>query len=95
MFAAGYAACFHGALMYVAGQDKTDVAGSKVAGEVAIGPNDVGPGFKLGVVLTVDVPTMTQAQAEALAERTHQVCPYSNATRGNIDVELKVTGGRA
>ncbi|AOL23839.1 peroxiredoxin, Ohr subfamily [Erythrobacter litoralis] len=95
LFAAGYSACFHGALQFVAGQDKTDVSGSSVTGHVSIGENDAGPGFKLGVVLDIDVPALSQAEAEALAEKTHQVCPYSNATRGNIEVELNVTGGKA
>ncbi|MEE4205435.1 MAG: organic hydroperoxide resistance protein [Erythrobacter sp.] len=94
LFAAGYSACFHGALQFVAGQSKTDVAGSSVTGHVSIGENDAGPGFKLGVVLDIDLPTLSQADAEALAEQTHQVCPYSNATRGNIEVELNVKGGK-
>jgi len=94
LFAAGYSACFHGALQFIAGQGGTDVAGSSVTGHVSIGENDAGPGFKLGVVLDVHVPTLSQAEAEALAEQTHQVCPYSNATRGNIDVELNVKGGK-
>ena len=71
-----------------------DVAGSSVTGHVSIGENDAGPGFKLGVVLDIDLPSLSQAEAEALAEQTHQVCPYSNATRGNIDVELNVKGGK-
>ena len=95
LFAAGYAACFHSALQFVAGQGKTDVSGSSVAGHVSIGENDAGPGFKLAVVLDVDVPTLPQDGAERLAQQTHQVCPYSNATRGNIDVELNVTGSGA
>ncbi|MEO0464596.1 MAG: organic hydroperoxide resistance protein [Pseudomonadota bacterium] len=95
LFAAGYSACFHSALQFVAGQGKQDVSGSKVGAHVSIGENDAGPGFKLGVVLDIDVPTMSQEDAEKLAETTHQVCPYSNATRGNIDVELNVTGGKA
>lgn len=95
LFAAGYSACFHGALQFVAGQDKTDVSGSSVKAHVSIGENNAGPGFKLGVVLDVDVPTLSQAAAQTLAETTHQVCPYSNATRGNIEVELNVSGGKA
>ncbi|MGB3469339.1 MAG: organic hydroperoxide resistance protein [Erythrobacter sp.] len=95
LFAAGYSACFHGALQFVAGQDKTDVSGSNVTAHVSIGENDAGPGFKLGVVLDVDVPTLSQEAAQALAETTHQVCPYSNATWGNIEVELNVSGGKA
>jgi Ohr subfamily peroxiredoxin len=95
LFAAGYSACFHSALQFVGGQGKMDVAGSSVTGHVSIGENDAGPGFKLGVVLDIDLPSLSQAEAEALAEQTHQVCPYSNATRGNIEVELNVKGGKA
>lgn len=93
LFAAGYSACFHGALMFVAGQQKIDVAGSSVTGHVGIGENDAGPGFKLAVTLDISVPKLDQAAAEALAATTHQVCPYSNATRGNVDVTLNVKGG--
>jgi Ohr subfamily peroxiredoxin len=92
LFAAGYSACFHGALQFVAGQEKQDVSGSSVAADVSIGENDAGPGFKLAVTLHVKVPTLSQEDAEELAEKTHAVCPYSHATRGNIDVELDVTG---
>jgi Ohr subfamily peroxiredoxin len=94
LFAAGYSACFHGALQFVAGQAGTDVSGSSVTGHVSIGENDAGPGFKLGVVLDVDVPTLSQEDAASLAQQTHEVCPYSNATRGNIEVELNVKGGK-
>jgi Ohr subfamily peroxiredoxin len=95
LFAAGYAACFHSALQFVAGQDKQDVSGSYVTAHVSIGQNDAGPGFKLGVVLDIAVPNLSQEGAEALAQQTHQVCPYSNATRGNIEVTLNVKGGEA
>lgn len=95
LFAAGYSACFHSALQFVAGQGKQDVSGSFVSAHVSIGQNDAGPGFKLGVVLDIEVPKLSQDEAEALAEKTHQVCPYSNATRGNIEVQLNVKGGQA
>jgi lipoyl-dependent peroxiredoxin len=92
LFAAGYSACFHSAIQFVAGQQKLDASGSSVTGHVSIGQNDAGPGFKLGVVLDVSLPGLPQDQAEKLVQDAHQVCPYSNATRGNIDVDLKVKG---
>ncbi len=92
LFAAGYSACFHSAMQFVAGQQQIDVSGSTVTGHVGIGENDAGPGFKLGVTLDVDLPSLDQAAAEALVATAHTVCPYSNATRGNIGVTLNVTG---
>ncbi|MGA4730138.1 organic hydroperoxide resistance protein [Micromonospora taraxaci] len=89
LFAAGYAACFHGALRVVARRAKADVTGSVVAAEVGIGPNGSG-GFGLTVQLVVDLPAVPREAAEQLVEQAHQVCPYSNATRGNIDVTLTV-----
>ncbi|MFC5922597.1 organic hydroperoxide resistance protein [Micromonospora vulcania] len=89
LFAAGYAACFHGALRLVARRAKADVTGSVVAAEVGIGPNGSG-GFGLTVQLVVDLPAVPRDAAEGLVEQAHQVCPYSNATRGNIDVALTV-----
>ncbi|MFG1917762.1 organic hydroperoxide resistance protein [Micromonospora sp. NPDC048898] len=89
LFAAGYAACFHGALRLVARRAKADVSGSVVAAEVGIGPNGSG-GFGLTVRLVVDLPAVSRETAEQLVEQAHQVCPYSNATRGNIDVALTV-----
>ena len=90
LFAAGYAACFHGALRLVAGKQKADTTGSAVTAEVGIGPNGEG-GFALEVTLNVNLPALDQATAEALVETAHQVCPYSNATRNNIPVKLVVT----
>ncbi len=89
LFAAGYAACFHSALKVVAGQDKVDVTGSAVSASVGIGSNDNG-GFGLAVELDVHIPNVDQPTAEALVAKAHQVCPYSNATRGNIPVTLSV-----
>ncbi|MBM0276503.1 organic hydroperoxide resistance protein [Micromonospora sp. STR1s_6] len=89
LFAAGYAACFHGALRLVARRAKADVTGSVVGAEVGIGPNGSG-GFGLTVRLVVDLPAVPREAAEQLVEQAHQVCPYSNATRGNIDVALTV-----
>ena len=90
LFAAGYAACFHSALQLVARQDKADVADSAVGARVGIGRTD-GGGFGLKVTLEVSLPHVPRAQALELTEKAHQVCPYSNATRGNIEVDLSVT----
>ncbi|MEH0820585.1 MULTISPECIES: organic hydroperoxide resistance protein [unclassified Micromonospora] len=89
LFAAGYAACFHSALRLVARRAKADVSGSVVEAEVGIGPNGDG-GFGLTVALLVDLPAVERTAAEQLVEAAHQVCPYSNATRGNIKVALTV-----
>ncbi len=89
LFALGYASCFGSALLFVANQQKIDASKSKVSCEVGIGPNAAG-GFGLAVKLTVSIPGMDAAQARALVEAAHQVCPYSNATRGNMPVELVV-----
>lgn len=89
LFAAGYAACFHSALRLVARRAKADVAGSVVEAEVGIGPNGSG-GFGLTVALVVDLPAVERSAAEQLVEAAHQVCPYSNATRGNIEVARTV-----
>ncbi|WFE93948.1 organic hydroperoxide resistance protein [Micromonospora sp. WMMD987] len=89
LFAAGYAACFHSALRTVARRDKADVTGSVVEAEVGIGANGSG-GFGLAVTLVVDLPAVERSAAQQLVEAAHQVCPYSNATRGNIEVALTV-----
>jgi osmotically inducible protein OsmC len=90
LFAAGYAACFHSALQSIARKDKTDLGDSSVGALVGIGPNGEG-GFQLEVTLEVVVPNLPQDEAQALADQAHQVCPYSNATRGNIEVTVVVT----
>ncbi|WP_315974578.1 organic hydroperoxide resistance protein [Micromonospora sp. MA102] len=89
LFAAGYAACFHSALRLVARKARADVSNSVVEAEVGIGPNGSG-GFGLAVTLVVDLPGVERSAAQQLVEAAHQVCPYSNATRGNIDVTLTV-----
>jgi len=89
LFAAGYAACFHSALKLVAGQSKLDVTGSEVSASVSIGGLPSG-GFGLAVELDVHTPNLEQSVAEGLVARAHEVCPYSNATRGNIEVALRV-----
>lgn len=89
LFAAGYAACFIGAMGFVAGQSKKLLpAGTQIASEVGIGP--VPAGFGIQVTLNISLPGMAHDEAQALIDAAHQVCPYSNATRGNIDVTLKL-----
>ncbi|QMU70859.1 organic hydroperoxide resistance protein [Streptacidiphilus sp. P02-A3a] len=90
LFAAGYAACFASALGLVGRQAKVDTSEASVTAEVSIGSNDQG-GFGLAVVLRVELPDALQGgTGRELVEQAHQVCPYSNATRGNIPVELVV-----
>ncbi|GAB48175.1 organic hydroperoxide resistance protein [Mobilicoccus pelagius] len=89
LFAAGYAACFHSALQMVARQAKAELGDSSVGAKVGIGEID-GGGFGLEVTLEVVVPDLPHDEAQALADRAHEVCPYSNATRGNIDVAVVV-----
>jgi osmotically inducible protein OsmC len=89
LFAVGYAACFHSALKVVAGRQHADVTDSEVSATVGIGTLDSG-GFGLAVELDVHIPALDQATAESLVRQAHEVCPYSNATRGNIDVKLSV-----
>jgi Ohr subfamily peroxiredoxin len=88
LFAVGYAACFHSALKVVAGREKLDVDGTEVSASVSIGV--VGQGFGLAVELDVHAPNLDQETAERLVAAAHEVCPYSNATRGNIEVTLRV-----
>jgi len=90
LFAAGYAACFHSALLGVARAQKVKLEDETVGARVHIGPNGEG-GFQLAVELEVTIPTLPHDEAQALADAAHQVCPYSNATRGNIDVTITVT----
>ncbi|HUQ55701.1 organic hydroperoxide resistance protein [Lentzea sp. NPDC042327] len=90
LFAAGYSACFNSAIAAVARAGKVQVASSEVTAKVGIGSNGAG-GFQLAVELAVKIPGLDQAVAEKLVEQAHQVCPYSNATRGNIEVALTVT----
>lgn len=88
MFAAGYSACFIGAMKFVAGATKVAVpADASVKAEVGIGPNDKG-GFGIAVTLNIALPGMDKAAAQTLVDKAHEVCPYSNATRGNVDVKL-------
>lgn len=90
LFAAGYAACFHSALQLVARNEKVAIEHSSVGSAVHLLPLD-GGGFKLAVDLEVVIPDLDHDQAQALADAAHQICPYSNATRGNIEVTVTVT----
>ena len=87
LFAAGYSACFMGALKHVAGLEKVTVpADASIAATVGIGP--IPAGFGIEVQMVVSLPGMERTAAQALVDKAHQVCPYSNATRGNIEVAL-------
>lgn len=87
LFAAGYSACFIGAMKFVAGQQKLALpADLSIHGVVGIG--QIPGGFGIEVELKISLPGLDRGEAEALIEKAHQVCPYSNATRGNIDVTL-------
>jgi osmotically inducible protein OsmC len=89
LFAAGYSACFLGAVKYVAGKHGIKVSDdAKVSADVGIGP--IPTGFAIKVDLTVSLPGLDKAEAEKLVQEAHIVCPYSNATRNNVEVSLKV-----
>ncbi|YCA16630.1 organic hydroperoxide resistance protein [Kushneria sp. AK178] len=89
LFAAGYAACFMSALKHVASQQEVTLPANAWAGaEVGIGP--IATGFGIEVALNIRLPGMNEALAHELVDKAHVVCPYSNATRGNIDVTLSV-----
>ena len=87
LFAAGYGACFLSALANVARKERVDVSGGSITAHVSIGPIEEGR-FGLAVELVIDVPAVPRPTLETLVEAAHEVCPYSNATRGNIDVRL-------
>jgi Ohr subfamily peroxiredoxin len=89
LFAAGYSACFIGAIKFVAGRDKIALP-SDVSIESSVGIGPIPNGFGIEVAMKVSLPGMPKAEAEALVQKAHIVCPYSNATRGNIDVRLSV-----
>ena len=90
LFAAGYSACFISSMQFVAAQGGPNVpTDATVTATVGIGPRAEG-GFGLEVALTVRLPGLARAEAEALVEKAHQVCPYSNATRGSLDVRITV-----
>jgi Ohr subfamily peroxiredoxin len=90
LFAAGYSACFLGAMKFVASQGGPKVPhDTTVTATVGIGPRSEG-GFGITAALAVSLPGLEHAEAQALVEKAHLVCPYSNATRGNVDVKLTV-----
>jgi Ohr subfamily peroxiredoxin len=90
LFAAGYSACFLSAMKFVAGQQKTALpADTTVSADVGVGPNDNG-GFALDIELRVSLPGIPADQAQKLVDTAHQVCPYSNATRNNVPVRVKI-----
>jgi osmotically inducible protein OsmC len=89
LFAVGYASCFHSALKHVARQEKVDVSESAITARVGLGIMDSG-GFSIAVELEAELPDVDRALAEELVAKAHTVCPYSNATRGNVEVHLTV-----
>ena len=89
LFAAGYSACFIGAIKFVAGREKIHLP-TDVSIDASVGIGQIPNGFGIEVTLKVSLPGMPRAEAEALVQKAHVVCPYSNATRGNIDVRLIV-----
>ena len=93
LFAAGYAACFGGALDFVAKKQKKDATKARITCSVSIGPRD-GGGFGIAVKMQVEDKSLPQAELAALAKEAHeQICPYSHATRGNVPVDFTVVGG--
>jgi Ohr subfamily peroxiredoxin len=90
LFAAGYAGCFHSAMLLLARGQKIDISDSAVTAFVSLGDNGQG-GFGISARLHVEIPGLDQAQAEELVAAAEKVCPYSNATRGNIELQLEVT----
>ena len=89
LFAVGYAACFIGAIKFVAGRDKIKLSGDPSI-ESSVGIGQIPNGFGIEATLKITVPGLSHADTEALVQKAHHVCPYSNATRGNIDVRLIV-----
>jgi Ohr subfamily peroxiredoxin len=93
LFAIGYAACFEGAIKTVARRQKVEADDVSIDSKVSLGPAD-DRSFTIAVALDVTLPQLDADQAAEIVEAAHQVCPYSNATRGNIDVELTANGRR-
>ena len=89
LFALGYSACFHSAIKFVAARDKLDTTDSEVSATVGIGFAESG-GFGITAELDIVLPALDRDTAQALVDRAHEVCPYSNATRGNIEVKLNL-----
>jgi osmotically inducible protein OsmC len=91
LFAAGYAACFHNGLRLIAAEQKLKLTGSTITSTVSLLALDEGKRFSLAIKLSAHLPGLDQAAADQLMQATHQVCPYSNVTRGNVDVILEAT----
>ena len=92
LFAAGYAACYGGALDFVGKQHKKNAAGARITCAVSVGPRD-GGGFGISVKMTVEDKSLPQADLDALAREAHEkICPYSHATRNNVDVQFEIRG---
>jgi osmotically inducible protein OsmC len=91
LFAIGYAACFQSALLNVANGRKLDASNSRITARVGLGPTGHG-GLGLSVALDLHAPLLSPAEAAEMMARAHELCPYSNATRGNIDINLTVDG---
>jgi osmotically inducible protein OsmC len=93
LFAAGYAACYGGALDFIAKQHKKDATKAKITSAVSIGPRE-GGGFGIAVKMRVEDRSLPQAELAAFAKEAHEkICPYSHATRGNVDVQFEIVGG--
>ncbi|MGK7376733.1 organic hydroperoxide resistance protein [Planococcus sp. 1R117A] len=90
LFAAGYAACFDGMLNAIAKKEKTELTSTSVKADVSFLKDEADNGFKLAAVLNVSVKGVDEEKARELVEKAHEACPYSKATKGNIEVELKV-----
>lgn len=93
LFAAGYAACFHSALRLVGRKEGADLTASTVSAKIHLGQLPDG-GFGLAAELSVSLPALDRPTARALAAQAHQICPYSNATRGNIKVDIDILDGQ-
>jgi osmotically inducible protein OsmC len=89
LFAAGYAACFHSAIKRVAGNQKITLTDTAITVDVGIGPLPTG-GFGLSVTIEAELPGLDETTAKAVLDAAHQLCPYSNATRGNVEVQLNL-----
>jgi len=90
LFAAGYGACYESALANIARKEGVALKDVTIHSQVMIGKDETDDGFKLAVKLRIEMPGIERSQAEELAKKAHDFCPYSKATRGNIDVELNV-----
>lgn len=90
LFAAGYAACFHSALRLAARQGGVELGETSITARVSLLPKE-GQGYQLAVALSAHLPGLEQGAADQLVAKAHQICPYSNATRGNIEVALQAT----